>query len=397
MPLLLRQVYSPLFKGTIYNAERKRSRIDPLLVSALNSIRSQIWRLSRNLESIYLYRNPFTAETRSIKQGLPVKKTRLSAFLAVILIGGLILESVMCFGIVQASTGDSGIPKPSVPEFTLNLIGYGRIEVKIKNQPFTPYWTQENNYTGTINLFYNIRCKWPSAENWTYLCGGGLEGYAVRETLMQDYDSEYTVLSYETSHSPIDFQVEAVIGYEQSVLSPPPFPMTRWVIIGESSGWSDTQTVITGESQTPTPSPVTSPTPIPVPGQSFFFVESNSTVSELFFNSTSAELSFTVSGPVGTAGYVKVTIAKSLVSSVQSVKVYLDGKQLDVAITSDEDSWLLSFNYLHSTHHVRISLAADAGGATFLGIEYWTWIVIVIIIAVAGVVGFIVWRKKNKP
>jgi hypothetical protein len=176
------------------------------------------------------------------------------------MVGGLILASALRFGTVHASTGDSGIPKPSVPEFTVNLIGYDRIEVKIKNQPFTPYWTQENNYNGTINLFYNIRCKWPSAENWTYLCGGGLEGYAVREILMQDYGSEYTVLSYETSHSPIDFQVEAVIGYEQSVLSPPPFPMTRWVIIGESSGWSDTQTITISESQTPT-SPETTPTP----------------------------------------------------------------------------------------------------------------------------------------
>jgi hypothetical protein len=190
-------------------------------------------------------------------------KSLLSAFLTAILIGGLFLASAMRFGTVQASTGASGILKPSIPEFTVNLIGHDRIEVKIKNQPFTPYWTQENNYNGTINLFYNIRCKWPSAENWTYLCGGGLEGYAVREILMQDYDSEYTVLSYETSHSPIDFQVEAVIGYEQSVLSPPPFPMTRWVIIGESSGWSDTQTITISEGQTPTSPPATTPTPTP--------------------------------------------------------------------------------------------------------------------------------------
>jgi parallel beta-helix repeat protein len=152
-------------------------------------------------------------------------------------------------------------------------------------------------------------------------------------------------------------------------------------------------------TSTPTPNSTSTPTPslIPVPGQSFFFVESNSTVTELFFNSTNSELSFTVNGTSGTAGYVKVTIAKSLVSSVQNVKVYLDRRQLDVAITSDEDSWLLSFNYMHSTHHVRISLAANAAGATFLGIEYWILIVVLIVIAVAGLVGLIVWRKKKKP
>jgi len=149
-------------------------------------------------------------------------------------------------------------------------------------------------------------------------------------------------------------------------------------------------------TDSPTPTPTPAPSPIQVPGQSFFFVESNSTVSELFFNSTSSELSFTVSGTSGTAGYVKVTIAKSLISSVQNVKVYLDGNQLDVAITSDADSWLLSFTYVHSTHHVRISLATSADEPTFLGIEYWIWTVVVIIIAVTGVIGFIIWRTKKK-
>jgi len=96
-----------------------------------------------------------------------------------------------------------------------------------------------------------------------------------------------------------------------------------------------------------------------VPGQSYFYVKSNSTVSQLSFNSTSAELSFTVTGASETAGYVEITIAKSLVSSIQSVKVYLDASQLNVAITEDGDSWLLNFTYMHSTHQVTVSLAAD--------------------------------------
>ncbi len=59
-----------------------------------------------------------------------------------------------------------------------------------------------------------------------------------------------------------------------------------------------------------------------------FSVESNSTVSALAFNTTSSELSFTVSGPSGTKGYVKVSIAKSLVENVSDVKVYLDGERV---------------------------------------------------------------------
>jgi len=63
----------------------------------------------------------------------------------------------------------------------------------------------------------------------------------------------------------------------------------------------------------------------PVAGQYVFSVTSNSTVSALAFNSTSRELSFTASGSSGTSGYVKVAIAKNLVSNATNIKVYLDG------------------------------------------------------------------------
>jgi hypothetical protein len=135
---------------------------------------------------------------------------------------------------------------------------------------------------------------------------------------------------------------------------------------------------------------------LPYENQQVFFVESNSTVSALTFNSTGSELSFAVSGTSGTTGYVKVTIAKSLVSNAENIKVYLDGNQLNYEVTSNPDSWLLTFTYMHSTHQVRINLASAAGD-TVLGIEYWILIAVVIVIAVAGVAGFIVWREKKKP
>ncbi len=149
-----------------------------------------------------------------------------------------------------------------------------------------------------------------------------------------------------------------------------------------------TQTPAPTDSPTPTPDTTSTPTPspIPVPGQSFFTVESNSTVTELFFNSTSSELSFTVNGTSGTTGYVKVTIAKSLVSSVENAKVYLDGRQLNVAITEDTDSWLLTFTYTHSTHKVIINLAANASETTLLD-ELWTWIAAAVVIGVLLTVG----------
>ena len=144
------------------------------------------------------------------------------------------------------------------------------------------------------------------------------------------------------------------------------------------------------------PSPTSSPTPIPVPGQSFFFVESNSTVSELFFNSTNSELSFTVSGPSGTTGHVQVTIAKSLVSSIQNLKVLLDGNELNFAITSNDDSWLLNFNYTHSSHHVNITLDKNVTGKTnTFDIEYWIWIISTVAVLVISI-GLVYFKKRKK-
>jgi hypothetical protein len=95
---------------------------------------------------------------------------------------------------------------------------------------------------------------------------------------------------------------------------------------------------------------------IPFKEQNVFSVTSNSTISELAFNSTSRELSFTATGPSGTTGYVNVYIAKTLVSDISDVKVYLDGDQLDYTATSLVDSWLLQFTYIHSTHRIAVNL-----------------------------------------
>jgi protocatechuate 3,4-dioxygenase beta subunit len=134
---------------------------------------------------------------------------------------------------------------------------------------------------------------------------------------------------------------------------------------------------------------------LPYQNRQVFYVESNSTVSALAFNSASSELSFVVSGPNGTEGYVKATIAKSLVSNAENIKVYLDGNQLDYEVISNADSWLLSFNYMHSTHQVSINLAVNASGTTLPGIAYWTLIVAAIIITTIGT-SLLVHFKKRK-
>jgi hypothetical protein len=95
---------------------------------------------------------------------------------------------------------------------------------------------------------------------------------------------------------------------------------------------------------------------IPFGEQHVFSVESNSTISGLAFNTTDWTLSFTATGPSGTKGYVKVTVAKSLIENIMNIRVYIDGNQTEYTITSTDDSWLLALSYIHSTHQVVVDL-----------------------------------------
>jgi hypothetical protein len=171
------------------------------------------------------------------------------------------------------------IPKPSVPEFTLRLIASfpeknkTTIELTIKNQPFD----KDNIYH--YSLVYTVRIR-TSDENWTDL-------YNAEDGYPPQSGSDYTVLSYVSgeiayypsddyplapstkvgiipSYGQVDFQVQAVVGYRTRSLA---WLYGRqglpYVFEGESSDWSDAQTVTIGESQTSSPEPtaLTSPTP----------------------------------------------------------------------------------------------------------------------------------------
>ena len=190
-------------------------------------------------------------------------------------------------------------------------------------------------------------------------------------------------------HDQKDNSVLSLVNYEPLLTTPADSPDTTDYI------------PLTTPSPTPTPeqtpnqtvAPVATPTPsaIPVPGQSYFYVESNSNVSDLFFNSTSGELRFTVTGESGTAGYVEVTIAKSLVSSIQDARVYLDGSQLEVAITENGDSWLLHFTYTHSTHQVTVAF-----GPAVFDIRQIGQALVIFLPLVAVVLFFAVTKLRNR-
>ena len=87
-----------------------------------------------------------------------------------------------------------------------------------------------------------------------------------------------------------------------------------------------------------------------------FFVQSNSTISSLKFDSANKELSFAVSGINNTKGYIKITIARELAPTIENLVVYMDDKKVNYLATSTQNSWILTILYTHSTHAVRVIL-----------------------------------------
>jgi hypothetical protein len=107
----------------------------------------------------------------------------------------------------------------------------------------------------------------------------------------------------------------------------------------------------------------------PYEEESVFSVTSNSTLSALLFDSTSAELRFSVTGPSETAGYVDVVIPKTLIGDISSLKVYIDDNPLSFNSISQTDSWVISFTYQHSSHRISIDMSSDS--STPSGELFW--------------------------
>ena len=123
--------------------------------------------------------------------------------------------------------------------------------------------------------------------------------------------------------------------------------------------------------------------------QTVFLAESNSTMSSLVFNSTSNEISFNVQGPSGTKGYVRFMVSKTLVPNIDGVKLLIDGQNAQCKIDSDDNFWLLTFNYSHSTHNVLIKLQGTQV-PEFTNTIY----VVVILFAAITATAAVVRRKK---
>jgi hypothetical protein len=198
-----------------------------------------------------------------------------------LLITVLTVSSLLMLKVAPAS---AVIPKPSVPEFTLKLVAHpydvpptyeidpytGKnvmtqagyhvenksIEIVIKNQPFV------NSFNGVnYRLFYNVRVKGHFSEEWDslYRCRSfSRSSEYIPNMLAAERGSEYTIASYQADYpsgSQLDFQVEASTMYEGQVkVYSNLYDFTGHYepgyVLGETSGWSNTQTITINETLT---------------------------------------------------------------------------------------------------------------------------------------------------
>ena len=107
-------------------------------------------------------------------------------------------------------------------------------------------------------------------------------------------------------------------------------------------------------------------TSLPYGNQYMFTVESDSNAQELSFNTTTRKLSFTTTGSNDTQGYARVTIPRNLVASSKNVKAYIDNTPTPCSIASEDDSYVVTLNFAHSTHVVTISLGSSSSSASFI-------------------------------
>ena len=165
----------------------------------------------------------------------------------------------------------------------------------------------------------------------------------------------------------------------------------QWV--NSASGTFTLKAEWSGDSTYMGASNITTLSFLPSQDQRVFIFESNSTVTALAFNNETSTLSFNVTGQSGTTGFVRATIAKSILANDENLQVYMDGERLEYSVTSTVDSWVFCFNYSHSTHQISIHLASSASAVQPVGNE----LVLIAIIALFGVIiGSIVYSFSRK-
>lgn len=129
-----------------------------------------------------------------------------------------------------------------------------------------------------------------------------------------------------------------------------------------------------------------------------FTIISNSTVTELTFDSATKTIGFTVTGLDGTTGSTNVTISKELIQEIGGLQIYIDGNTTSYTVTSNNYYWLVHFTYTHSTHKVLIILnqAIINQTSTNLGLANMLYLTEIVAPCIAILLAFRKIRKNTK-
>jgi len=164
----------------------------------------------------------------------------------------IIALSSLTIGTVYAQSS-----KPAVPDFTLKLENETLL-LTIKNQPFDinnsnhysfVYDVRVTNIDGNWRYFYNAEDGYPTQSNSSYT----VFSYALKMT--DYYRSNLTTLGgiVIPSNGEVPFQVRAMIGFrDRGVYSNGILP---YVFKGETSDWSNNQTISIPTTGTSNPTP----------------------------------------------------------------------------------------------------------------------------------------------
>jgi hypothetical protein len=177
--------------------------------------------------------------------------------------GTLVKFVILCLVLILVVSGlfllklnEQSIPKPSVPQFTVIIEKNIKLVnttdqftprflemVNITNQPFTPYFIQQDGANLTINLFFNIAVNYDNASYWFYY---SLHNGSAYGNLVQDNQSQFTVV-YLNGLLPYNgtvlLRIQTLVGYEHLIYTPGK-PMKQYFVAGSASDWSDNKTII---------------------------------------------------------------------------------------------------------------------------------------------------------
>ncbi len=128
-----------------------------------------------------------------------------------------------------------------------------------------------------------------------------------------------------------------------------------------------------------------------------FAIQTNSTITAFSVDPTSKQLSFSVSGPEGSTGYIQVFISRTLITDASELQILLDGEPLNIDSASIGDAWLVVCTYHHSTHSVSIDLDSNVTEtASSNEILKWVTLTSVTTIAAAVIIAVtVVFRKRR--